>query len=83
MELFKDISILKVVNRDISKVNDIVINEKLYSIRINKEEILSLYCLPIYIEEFVTGILYQEKIITTPDSIKSISIDDNFGVIDI
>ena len=83
MKLFKDISILKVINRNISRENDIVINEKLYSIRINKEEILSLYCLPIYIEEFVAGILYQEKIITTPDSIRSISIDDNLGVIDI
>ena len=83
MELFKDIPILKVINKNIIKKKDIVINEKLYSIRINNEEIVSLYCLPVYLEELVLGILYQEKIIAKLDSIKSIMIDDEIGIINI
>ena len=83
MELFKTVSISKVENNKILEKSDIVINEKLYSIKINKEVILSLYCLPIHLEELVQGILYQEKVISRPDSIVTINIDNKFGVIDI
>ena len=83
MDLFKDVSVLKINNNNISKENDIVINEKRYSIKINNVEIIDLYCLPINLEELAAGILYQERIISKPDSIISIKIDNRNSIINI
>jgi FdhD protein len=64
MEPYRKISILKVAGDSSQATTDLVAVEKKVGISVNGERVLSLYCSPTMVREFVVGIVHNEALIS-------------------
>lgn len=64
MEAYKKIRTLKITENSSEELDDFVAVEKLVRISVNGRHLLSLYCSPSMIREFVAGVIYNEGLIS-------------------
>ncbi len=64
MEPYRKIPILKITGDSMQAADDLVAVEKKIRISVNGESVLSLYCSPTMVREFVVGIVHNEGLIS-------------------
>ena len=64
IEPHKKIKILRVKEDSVAEIDDFVAIEKRVRITVNGRHLLSLYCSPFMVREFVAGVIYNEGLIT-------------------
>lgn len=64
MEAYKNILITKVRDNTGDDIHDLIAVEKKVSISVNGKSLISLFCTPSMVREFVTGIIHNEGLIT-------------------
>jgi len=74
MEQYNNKKILKIKENSSEEVDDFIAVEKRVKIAVNGKNILNLYCTPSMIREFVTGIIYNEGLISGEWCAERISI---------
>lgn len=83
MDIVKKYYIRKYDKESISKTEDTVIIEYLFTIFLDGEEYITLVCTPKSLEELAIGFLHSESIIKTTRDIKKIDIYADKGYVDI
>ena len=64
IEPHKTVKILRVKEDSVAEIDDFVAIEKRVRITVNGRHLLSLYCSPFMVREFVAGVIYNEGLIT-------------------
>lgn len=64
MEAYKKIQILKIKEDSSEEIEDFVAVEKRVRISVNGRHVVSLYCTPLMIREFVIGVIHNEGLIS-------------------
>ena len=60
IEPHKTVKILRVKEDSVAEIDDFVAIEKRVRITVNGRHLLSLYCSPFMVREFVAGVIYNE-----------------------
>lgn len=79
MDVTKKYEIIRINGENISRVEDILINEYPFTLFIDDEEIITLLCTPKSLKELALGFLYSEGFIESLDQIEMIQIDEENG----
>jgi FdhD protein len=64
MDAYKPISVRKIRGNTVEDTDDLIAVEKKVRISVNGKAVLSLYCTPLMVREFVVGIIHNEALIT-------------------
>ncbi|MBI5100879.1 MAG: formate dehydrogenase accessory sulfurtransferase FdhD [Nitrospirae bacterium] len=75
MESFKSIKIARTKDNSIEEIEDVIAVEKKVRIAVNGKNVLSLYCTPLMIREFVVGVIHNEGLISGEWCADRISIE--------
>ena len=73
-------SILRLTEKYISSIEDVVAREFPLTIILNNEELVTLLCSPTNLKHLTVGFLLSEGLLKSKDEIKRILIDDRTGV---
>ncbi len=84
MILINDMSnhqpIVKYINGQFQKMNDVIVEEFPLTIYVNQTEFATLVCSPTHMEELIVGFLASEGIVIAEKEIESLEIDIHKGV---
>lgn len=75
MEAYKNIRVLKVKDNISNEIDDLIAVEKRVRISVNGKGVLSLFCTPLMLREFVIGIIHNEGLIRGEWCAERISIE--------
>ncbi|MFZ5645173.1 MAG: formate dehydrogenase accessory sulfurtransferase FdhD [Bacillota bacterium] len=81
MDLTKQVKIKLYKGRNSETRDDFVVREVPYTIFLNDEELVTLVCTPEGMEELTAGFLFSEGILLQPGDLKSITINNDEGLI--
>lgn len=79
--LIESVAILQFTNEGHSQVTDVVIRETPLTLFVNNQEMLTLLCTPDHQQNLALGFLYSEGLINSKAEIKSITVDENRGIV--
>jgi FdhD protein len=81
VELVEKVTIVQIVDDQISEQEDVVVRETPLTIFVNDEELVTLLCLPQHQQNLAVGYLFSEGILASKAEIESLIFNENKGVI--
>jgi len=77
--MLKKIPIRRIVDKEVSDIEDVVVREHTATILVNDQQVVSLLCSPSHLEELAVGFLLSEKLISNKSDIvdTSVTVGDN------
>lgn len=81
VDLLEKVTIVQILDDQISEQEDVVVKETPLTIFVNDEELVTLLCLPQHQQNLAVGYLFSEGILSSKSEIESLIFNENKGVI--